>query len=281
MNPKRTYPLAMLLVLFLAIGTYILPSLGSLYGGGGADGRYLLWGQEADEGSNIGETMANYGIDQASLEQWGVDPSASVGWEFPDIAKAVATKATGDPNGLFTKGLGMAVTFAAILSMIGLFIGNGLGGTRVPFAMAEDGMMPKFLVKVHPKYGTPWVAIILCGIIFSIFSLQAFAFLVVVDVFLNMLVLEMQFLALWVLRFKFKHISRKKVPGGYVGLALVTIFPTAIVVLAIVSQVVEEGLSSLWIALAAMVIGAALYFPIRKYIKAGIPDIDPFDVSGE
>ena len=71
--------------------------------------------------------------------------------------------------------MGALVSFAAVLSMIGLFIGNGLGGTRIPFALAEDGMMPKFMVKVHPKYGTPWVSILIfCGIIFSIFSLSGF-----------------------------------------------------------------------------------------------------------
>ncbi len=67
--------------------------------------------------------------------------------------------------------LGLFVTFAAVLSMIGLFIGNSLGGTRVPFALAEDGMMPKWLVHVQPKYGTPWVAILFCAVIFSIFSI--------------------------------------------------------------------------------------------------------------
>ncbi|MHC1783874.1 MAG: amino acid permease [Anaerolineaceae bacterium] len=71
--------------------------------------------------------------------------------------------------------LGTTVMLAAVLSMIGLFIGNGLGGTRVPFAMAEDGMMPRFLTKVHPKFGTPWVAILICGVFYSIFSLSAFA----------------------------------------------------------------------------------------------------------
>ena len=278
-NPKRTYPIAMLLVLVLTITTYIFPSLGALYGGAGGDGRYMLWGQEAEEGSNIGETMAGYGVEQTKLDQWGVDSTSSVGWEFPEIARAVAATTTGDSKGSFANLLGIAVTIGAVLSMIGLFIGNGLGGTRVPFAMAEDGMMPKFMVKVHPRFGTPWVSILICGIIFSIFSLQAFAFLVVVDVFLNMLVLEMQFVALWVLRKKFKDMPRQNIPGGYFGLTLVTLFPSAFVILAIVSQVIEEGFSSIWLALVAIVIGAALYLPIRKYIKPGIPDVDPF-VSG-
>ena len=81
------------------------------------------------------------------------------------------------------------MTIAAALSMIGLFIGNSLGGTRVPFALSEDGMMPTWLVRVSPRYGTPWVAIIVAGVIYTIFATNAFAFLVVADVFLNTLVI--------------------------------------------------------------------------------------------
>jgi amino acid transporter len=277
-NPKRTYPLAMALVLVAAIATYSIPTIAGLYGGAAEDGRFHMWGQEEwEEGAGIGPVMAEYGIDEEQVRAWGVDPGNAVGWEFPDIAHAIGTKATGDPNSFLAQFLGISVTFAAILSMIGLFIGNGLGGTRVPFAMAEDGMMPRFLVKVHPKYGTPWVAILFCGVIFTIFSLSAFAFLVVLDVFLNMLVLMAQFIALWVLRFKLPDLPRKKVPGGYVGLVLVTLLPAGIVTLAIVSQVVEEGMSSIWWALGAMAVGAIVYFPILKYIKPGVPDVNPFE----
>lgn len=281
-KPKRTYPLAMVLVLFAAIATYAIPTVAGLYGGAGEDGRYLVWGvEEYEEGAGIGPVMAEYGIDEARLREWGVDPASSVGWEFPDIAHAIGARATGDPNSPLARFLGISVTFAAILSMIGLFIGNGLGGTRVPFAMAEDGMMPAFMVKVHPRYGTPWVSILFCGLIFSIFSLQAFAFLVVVDVFLNMLVLMAEFLAMWVLRFKKPDLPRNRVPGGYFGLVLVTLAPAFIVVLAIVSQIAEEGLSSIWLALVAMAAGAVLYFPIRKFVKKGVPDVDPFKAEPE
>jgi len=281
-NPKRTYPIAMVLVLIAAIATYSLPTLAGLFGGAGEDGRYHLWGQEEPEtGAGIGALMAEYGIGEEKLIEWGVDPMSSVGWEFPDIAHAIADKVMGVPNTPLANTLGLLVTISAILSMIGLFIGNGLGGTRVPFAMAEDGMMPSFLTRVHPRYGTPYVAIILCGVIFSIFSLQPFAFLVVVDVFLNMTVLFVQFLALWKLRFSIPHVPRKKIPGGYFGLTLATLAPSAIIFLAIYSQLVEEGLNSLWLALAAMGVGALLYFPIRRYIKPGIPDVDPFRLEPE
>ncbi|MBZ2174703.1 APC family permease [Schnuerera sp. xch1] len=43
-----------------------------------------------------------------------------------------------------------------------------IGGSRAIYAMAESGMLPKFLAKLHPKYKTPTNAIILIGIISTI-----------------------------------------------------------------------------------------------------------------
>jgi amino acid transporter len=288
-NPKKTYPLAMVLVLVATIASYSIPTVAGLYGGAGENGKYQLWGLEAsDENAGILGDLAGADATQTQIDEWtgklngwGVEPTSSVGWEFPDIAHAVADKLTGQTNGLFARTLGALVSFAAVLSMIGLFIGNGLGGTRLPFALAEDGMMPKFMVKVHPKYGTPWVAILFCGVIFSIFSLQAFETLVVIDVFLNMLVLLACFFAMWVLRFKDPDRPRQKVPGGWFGLALITLSMTAVVILAIVFNYLDSGMESISWALYAIGIGAVLYFPIRKWIKPGIPDVDPYRGDGE
>jgi amino acid transporter len=288
-NPRKTYPLAMVLVLLATIATYSIPTIAGLYGGAGENGKYQLWGAEAsDEEIGIVGDLAGPDATQAQVDEWsgkltgwGVEPSSSVGWEFPDIAHAVADKLTGQTNGALAKTLGTLVSFAAVLSMIGLFIGNGLGGTRLPFALAEDGMMPKFMVKVHPKYGTPWVAILVCGVIFSIFSLQAFESLVVIDVFLNMLVLLACFFAMWVMRFKDPDRPRQKVPGGWFGLALITILMVSVVVLAVIFNYLDSGMESISWALYAMIIGAVLYFPIRKWIKPGIPDVDPYRGDGE
>jgi amino acid transporter len=285
-KPKRTYPLAMVLVLVAAIATYALPTIGGLYGGAGDNGKYLLWGQDPGD-QTLGEYMAaEYpadpdaklpGVTGAEFTKWGVDPEAGFGWEFTDIAFQVGEKAA--PGTWFPTVLGSLVTISAVLSMVGLFIGNGLGGTRVPFAMAEDGMMPKFLVKVHPKYGTPWVSIIICGVIFSILSLQTFYFLVVVDVFLNVIVLMAEILSLWVMRYKRPDLPRQKVPGGIAGLLYMTLAPLFIIVLAIISQIADAGLEALWLALAAIGLGAVLYFPIRYITKKGVPDVDPYSSS--
>jgi amino acid transporter len=273
-NPKKTYPLAMVLVLIATVATYTIPTIAGLYGGAGENGKYNIWGLDATdpEVGIVADVPAEVG---AKLQDWGVEPTASTGWWFPDIARVVADKLVGQDGSPLGAVMGGLVSFAAILSMIGLFIGNGLGGTRIPFALAEDGMMPKFMVKVHSKYGTPWVSILIVGVIYSVFSLSAFQALVVIDVFLNMLVLLACFFALWVMRFKDPDRPRQKVPGGWFGLTLITVLMTAIVALAIVFNYLDTGFDSISWALYAMVIGAILYFPIRKWIKPGIPDVDP------
>ncbi|HDK7157371.1 TPA: APC family permease [Clostridium botulinum] len=43
-----------------------------------------------------------------------------------------------------------------------------MGGSRAIYSMAEAGMLPKFLAKIHPKYKTPTNAVILIGLVSSI-----------------------------------------------------------------------------------------------------------------
>ena len=280
-KPKRTYPLAMALVLIAAIATYAIPTVAGLYGGAGENNQVMAWGiTENESGQGIGAVLKDAGMTDSQLAENHIDPAASDGWGFPDIAKAVGLK-TGWGNG-FATFMGDFMVIAAILSMLGLFIGNSVGGTRVPFALSEDGMMPKAVVRVHRKFGTPWIAIILCGVIYSIFSLNTFAFLVIIDVFLNAVTLLIQFLALWKLRITRPEIPRKKIPGGWIGLFFVTLMPSLIIILAIYSQIVDVGWGAIYVSAIAVVAGVIAYFLIKKYVKQrdNIPDIDPW-VLGE
>jgi APA family basic amino acid/polyamine antiporter len=51
--------------------------------------------------------------------------------------------------------------------------GNALlaATSRITFAMARDGHLPRFLAYLHPSTGAPWVAIIVNGAIFALFAL--------------------------------------------------------------------------------------------------------------
>ena len=140
-------------------------------------------------------------------------------------------------------------------------------------------MFPRWLVKVHPKYGTPYIAIIVTGFIYWFFASFDFSKLVVADVFLQLIVILAEFAALWVFRFKLPDAPRDRVPGGWFGLVLVSLGPTVIIMVAIVSQFMEEGWSSLGFALLFMLVGVLLYFPIIKYLKPGVPDVNPFSAG--
>ncbi|MCX6080785.1 MAG: APC family permease [Chloroflexi bacterium] len=278
-NPKKTYPMALTLVLVGVMLTYAIPTFGGLYGGGGEKDTYLLWGIEATSDSGIGADLANdYGVTEQQVLDMGADPTGSTGWEFPNIGRAVGTIFGGPGFGIF---LGGWLTFAAVLSMVGLFTGNSLGGTRIPFALAEDGMFPRWMVKVHPKYGTPYIAIIVTGFIYWFFASFDFSTLVVADVFLQLVVILAEFGALWVFRFKMPDAPRDRVPGGWFGLVLVSLGPVLIILVAIISQFLEEGWSSLGFALLFMLAGALLYIPIMKYLKPGVPDVNPFSSGDE
>jgi amino acid transporter len=284
--PKKTYARAMALVLVASIATYALPVVACLQGGAGEDGRWQLWGLEASsEEVGIVADIAGEDADAAELreantqlESWNVEPNSSIGWEFPEIGEAVGKKLG---SAALAQWMGGLLSVAAMLSMVGLFVGNSLGGSRIPFALAEDGMFPRQMVRVHPKYGTPWVAIVFVGVIFIIFSWQTFAVLVVADVFLQCLVILAEFAATWRLRFTLPDVARDRVPGGWFGMTLATLGPTAIIVLAIVSQVRDEGMQALWIPLVGMAIGAVLYVPLRRKLKPGVPDVNPFRPDSE
>ena len=53
------------------------------------------------------------------------------------------------------------LTIGALLSISGSDEAGILSSARIPYAMAGDGLLPKFFAKIHPKYGTPYVALII------------------------------------------------------------------------------------------------------------------------
>jgi amino acid transporter len=226
--------------------------------------------------------VKGYGVSAEQIDGWGVSGSTdATGWEFPQIGQAVAAKITGSAESPLALFMVTILTISAVLSMLGLFIGNSLGGSRVPFALAEDGMFPRWMVIVHPKYGSPYIAVLVVSVVYTIFATNAFEFLVVADVFLQLLVVLAEVAALWVLRRTEPDRPRTRVPGGTVGLVLASVSLTAIILIAFASQIIDAGWGSIGVALALMLIGAILYIPIRRIYKPGVPDVDPFEAGLE
>lgn len=60
------------------------------------------------------------------------------------------------------------VAFGAVIATTSVLLVFQLGQPRIFFAMARDGLLPKWFAKVHPKFKTPYVTTILTGIFVAI-----------------------------------------------------------------------------------------------------------------
>lgn len=55
------------------------------------------------------------------------------------------------------------ITISAMISILGFVNVAILANARIPYALARDGVFFESVGKVHPRFGTPHIAIILCG----------------------------------------------------------------------------------------------------------------------
>jgi basic amino acid/polyamine antiporter, APA family len=65
---------------------------------------------------------------------------------------------------IFGTGGAQMLSVLVILSAVGSLTGIILTGPRMYYAMANDGLAPRALTRIHPRFRTPWVAIVAQGI---------------------------------------------------------------------------------------------------------------------
>ena len=67
--------------------------------------------------------------------------------------------------GFFPGWGGIVITIGALISIIGTLNGSVLVISRTCYGMSEKNILPSFLGKVHPRYRTPHISLLLtCGI---------------------------------------------------------------------------------------------------------------------
>ncbi|SEL23311.1 basic amino acid/polyamine antiporter, APA family [Roseateles sp. YR242] len=62
------------------------------------------------------------------------------------------------------------VDVGAILGMTTVILVMMYGQTRIIFAMSRDGLFPRRLSRVHPRFGTPFLATWIVGLVFGLFA---------------------------------------------------------------------------------------------------------------
>ena len=92
--------------------------------------------------------------------------NAAVQYVLPAAAVAVSERPASDAVALVLGRVGAGLVSAGMaISMLVTLNGSIMSGARVPFAMARDGYFFPSIAKVHPRFHTPSIAIIVqCGL---------------------------------------------------------------------------------------------------------------------
>lgn len=158
-----------------------------------------------------------------------------------------------------------AVTIAGLIAYAGLFGSTLLASSRIPFVLAEDGLLPRSLAKLHPRYGTPVTAILVSAAVYTVLSYSSFERLAVIDVIVYSCGIMLELAALAVLRKKAADLSRPfRIPGGWPVIWLVVLSPSALVAFAAYSQYQAEGAGALALSAAALASGPIVYALARR-----------------
>ena len=175
-------------------------------------------------------------------------------WRAGIPAERFSTGAWVDAAGLFGGSLlALAVVLAGSLDGVGTFNALVLSYTRLPFAMAEDGLLPPVFTR-RLANGTPWVSVLVCSAGWALALTFSFERLISIDLVLYGAALLLEFLALILLRRREPDLARPfRVPGGLPGTILVSLGPAALIAFALWAARHETiaGLPSL--AFAALV----------------------------
>lgn len=247
-----------------------------------------------DLGGALTVTLWNYmGWDNASTIAQEVDEpqrnypramfSAAVLVMLVYMIPLTAVRAAGIPAGRFStgawadaarllagSGLAVGVVLAGSLDGLGTFNALTLTLTRLPYALAEDGLLPRVL-RLRTKRDVPWVSVLACSIGWALALGLSFERLISIDLVLYGGALLLEFAALVVLRRREPALTRPfRVPGGTAVVVLVGLGPAAMIGFALWAARDERvgPLPALVFAALVGLSGAVVYAAYRLAAKA-------------
>lgn len=158
--------------------------------------------------------------------------------------------------------LGIAVVAGGVLAQIGMFNALVMSYTRLPVAMAEDGMLPGVLTRRNSR-GVPWVSVLLCGLGWAMALNLPFERLISIDLILYGSSLLLEFVALVVLRIREPRMERPFKAGNLAFAISLGVGPALLIGYALFSAQDKKlmgGISPLLFASVVALLGPVLYW---------------------
>lgn len=202
---------------------------------------------------------ASYLLPVLASERAGLDPSRWTTGSWADAGGVLGGSA-----------LSIAIVAGGALCGIGMFNALVLSYSRVPAAMAGDGLLPKIFGRLSPRTGVPTVSILACAAAWSACLLLGFDRLVELDVLLYGSSLLLEFAALGILRRREpERPGAFRLRGGPLGALALAAGPAALLILALVRNRSETvgPVSSLTLGAAILLLGPALYALRRRHLS--------------
>ena len=167
--------------------------------------------------------------------------------------------------------LGIVFVFVAVLANLSVFNTYITSGSRGFFALAEDNLAPKALVKCSKDRGVPYIAVLSLGVFSLIACMFPFEVIVVVDVILFMAAYVLIFIAAGILRIKEPDMERPfKIPLGTKGFIAMCVPPVLIAFIALFINGTDYFVGGM----LALLSGPVAYFIFRRKY-GGLTKIDP------
>ena len=160
--------------------------------------------------------------------------------------------------------LGSLMTVGAMVGIMALLNSTVLTSTRMPSTLAEDGYLPPFLTRKHPRYGTPWIAILISSTIYASLALHTLGQLISIYAWLRGATTVMTVLSAWGLRHKRPDLAMAyRIPGGRLGLVYVIVLPTVMTGIALYFS---DPVALRW-GPWALALGPVVYVVVKWFAK--------------
>jgi amino acid transporter len=158
--------------------------------------------------------------------------------------------------------LGLAVVAGGAISGIGMFNALVMSYSRLPMAMADEGMLPR-VVGRRNRRGVPWISVVLCGVAWGLALKLPFERLISIDLILYGTSLLLEFVALAVLRVREPNMPRPFKAGNLAFAILLGVGPAALIAYALYASRDEKLIgttSALAFSVAVGLLGPPLYW---------------------
>ena len=170
---------------------------------------------------------------------------------------------------------GMFILIGTVISTFGYLSGDALASPRALFALAEDGMLPPALARVHPVRRSPWISIATHAVIaFVLASTGSFTTLLVIA---NVAILLMYgVVCVGLLQLRRKGVRAVGDPFIVPGGPLVPIAAIGVLV-----WLLSTATGAEWVATGVTILAAAVLYALTRTLRRPTPPVASNPVPGE